>query len=101
MTPTTRKRLAHSLAQSLDAAEQMAIAVDGGFGELAMAAIEAQPRGSARELEAATWARRATARGLDSVVTIVRPGASDDWVDAHGALLFALEQQRTRAEGGV
>jgi hypothetical protein len=77
--------------------EPLIVAIDGGLGELAIAAIAATPAGPARDLEAVKWARRAVDGSGDHVLTVITPGMSDDEIDAHAAFMVALERERRAA----
>ena len=71
-------------------AEIWAHAVDQSFGLSAVAAIQAQPKGPARAVEAAVWVRRAQERGIDQIATLFTPGMTDDDLDAVTELHIAL-----------
>lgn len=65
------------------------------FGELAIAAIMAQPIGPARDLEAERWARAAVFVDVEHVVVIARP--DEDFIDAHARLMVAIARLRGEA----
>lgn len=71
MTTAARQRLARGLAEAL------AVDIDGGLGQLAVAAIAAVPRGPARDVEVARWVRRALRSG-ERIATLLRPDMTDD-----------------------
>jgi hypothetical protein len=93
----SRGRLSRLLVDELRSiGEQSAIAIDGGLGVAAVAAIAATPRGEARAVEAARWARRAAAT-VDQVVTPISPTTTDDELDAMVELHTAIARERSRA----
>lgn len=92
-----RSRLRRALCDELrNIGERSAIAIDGGFGVAAVAAIAAMPRGPARAVEAARWAQRA-AVSVDQVVTPISPSTSDAELDAVVELHNAIANERNRA----
>ena len=95
---TWTKRVAQRLCLELafHEAQRIAVDIDGGLGQLAMAAIVATPPGPARTVEAARWARRAH-ETVDQVVVLVEPGGGEDWVNAHAELMVALYQTEANA----
>jgi hypothetical protein len=63
------------------AAEEVAIAIDGGTGASAIAAISSLPHGPRRDLEVALWAERI----MDSpgqIAIAIDPAASDSEIEA-------------------
>lgn len=98
MTAAARSRLARALGEALrgelpigEAAERVAVSIDGGLGAAAVAAIAAREGDAAKELEAAMWARRA-ARSVNAVVHLFTGDATDAELDAHARLWIACQR---------
>jgi hypothetical protein len=96
VTAADRVRFAKKLSAALTP-EEMAESIDGHFGSKMMAALLATPRGPARAFEAAKWARRAAAAGIDHVAVLIDPNDEhdrEDWVDAHTELHMAITNEQ-------
>lgn len=91
MTPAMRRAV---IARDLFAAVQPALERAIAVGEAVMAALLATPRGPARAVEAALWAKRLVEGEHEHIAVVFRPESSDDHVDAHAELLYALHRER-------
>jgi pentose-5-phosphate-3-epimerase len=89
MTTAARQRLAGQLA------EELGVKIDGGIGQLAVAAVAATPAGPARKVEIRRWVRKIREAG-GMLALLVDPKMSAEVYQATGELLEAVEAERQR-----
>jgi hypothetical protein len=91
-TWTMRLAAMLKLELSVIATEDAALALDGGLGLAAVAAISALPPGPRRNFELAMWARRIV-DGPGRLAVVFRPDADDATYEAYAALAYRCRQE--------